>query len=217
MDLCITIQDRHVTIDAPIKDPKVKKQIIDATNAYLGALYSLFTVPSDINVSMIFSIQPINCCICLDDCSTPVEITCACTEKYYHKACLMKWFHRKKECPTCRKRLTGRGYKFAKITNPYNTKQSKRPGTKRVNPSSEFIYQCPGGTHPKKSSFKYLFSALKHAKEKHQVDIGFMTRSGEKTWFCRHGDCTGSGYDFNSEQLWQHLQNVHHLDVITSK
>jgi len=218
MELCITIKDRQITIDAP-NDCKVQKQIIEATSEYLGELYNLLSAPSDINVSMVFSVHPKMCCICMDDCSNPVEITCACREKYYHAKCLNKWFHRKKECPTCRKKITGRGYKPAKITNPYRSKKprQKQKQNKRANSPSGFIYQCPGGTHPKKSSFKSLFSALKHAKEKHDVDIGFRTRGGEKIWFCRQGECVGSGYDFNDESLLRHLQDVHRLNVVMSK
>ena len=210
MDFCITISDSEVMLDEAIKDPKVKNQILVATKAYLGELYNLLDCPSDVNVSMIFSFQPRSCCICLENCSSSVEITCNCKKKYYHKNCLMEWFQRKKECPTCRKKLHGVGYKNSKIDTPYGTAPKR-------NSSSKFLYQCEGGTHPKKSSFKSLFSALKHAKEKHNIDISYMTRRGEKLWFCRHDVCLGTGYDFNDEQLLSHLQDFHHLHVISTK
>lgn len=218
MDLCIIIQDRQITITAP-SDCKVQKQIIEASREYLEQLYELLSAPSDINVSMMFSIQPKTCCICMDGCSNPVEVDCVCREKYYHAKCLDKWFQRKKECPTCRKKITGRGYKPSKNVNPYRrkSKKARQKQTKTSNSPSGFIYECPGGTHPKKSSFKSLFSALKHAKEKHGVDIGFRTRRGQRRWFCRNGECTGSDYEFNDEDLLRHLQDVHHLSVVISK
>jgi len=217
MDVCITIKDQEITVDDTIKDPKMKQQITTATKSYLGELIELSKMPSDIKVSIIISIHPQNCCICLEPLTAPVELSCECKEKYYHRECVDKWFKRKKECPTCRKNLRGVGYRKAKVVNPYNTKKRQKSYNQSPNSPSQFLYQCEGGTHPKKSSFKSLNSALKHAKEKHHIDIDFINRRGVQLWYCRHRDCIGSEYVFTNEELLSHLQHVHHLNVITSK
>jgi len=210
MEFCITVNEKGIIVDKSIKDFKKREQFELVAKSCLGQLIQLCETPSDIKISMIISIYPQNCCICLDKITDPVELNCKCKGKYYHRRCIKEWFKRKKECPTCREKLRGLGYKKSKIRNPYHT-------NKRQNSPSQFFYKCEGGTHYKQSNFKYLFSALKHAKEKHHINIGFINRRGVQLWYCNHGECTGSGYDFSNEELLSHLQNEHHLNVITSK
>lgn len=223
MEFCLTTNNKDIVIEG-IKDLDLKQKVQELTNSYLGELYTALQKnacqgPMDAQVSGLFIFEPHveNCCICMENCSQikhrPVTITsCECLGKYYHETCLRRWFSNKKICPTCRKDCNGKGYKSTKFTNPYKT--SKDTGGVRIS-SSQFAYQCCGGTHAKKSCFKSLFSALKHAKDKHDVDINIRKARGSRFWVCNVDHC-GSTIS-SDEDMLQHLQRDHHLNVIVSR
>ncbi len=211
MEFCLTAKNEDIVFEG-IKDPDMRQKIHLLTKAYFGGLYELMGKPVDIQVSALFVLKPRvePCCICLENCVGLRSVTarCDCIGKYYHEKCLRKWFQRKKICPTCRKECVGRGYEFVTFSNPYGT---FRKG-KRTKSPSQFKYQCCGGTHPKRSSFKLLRSALKHAKEKHEVPIRVHSRDN---WKCCDPDCSGNS--FSHEGMLHHLLHIHHITVITER
>jgi len=222
MEFCLTTNNKDMVFEG-IKDIDLKQKVQELTNSYLGELYaaiqkSAWQGPMDVQVSGLFIFEPRteSCCICMEDCShinhCPVSITCECVGKYYHEKCLRRWFSNKKICPTCRKNCTGKGYKPAKFEDPYKIpKGARRVGTS----SSQFAYQCDGVTHAKKSTFKSLFSALKHSKDKHNVDIRNHKVRGTRFWLCNVDSC---GRTISSdEDMLRHLQHDHHLHVIVPR
>lgn len=222
MEFCLTTNNKAIVFEG-IKDPDLKQKVLDLTNSYLGELYAtlqkvVYQDPMDVQVTGLFIFEPRveSCCICYENCArvsdNPVSSTCECIGKYYHEKCLRKWFTNKKICPTCRRNCYGKGHKAVKFPHPYET--PKKNGNTR-NTHSQFAYQCCGGTHAKKSSFKSLFSALKHARDKHNVRIDHRKTRGTRIWLCKVDQC-----DFTlltDEDMLHHLRQDHHLDVIITK
>ncbi len=216
MEFCLTAKNEDIVFEG-IKDPDMRQKVHLLTKAYFGGLYELMGTAGavDVQVSALFVLKPRveQCCICLENCVGLRSVTarCDCIGKYYHEKCLRKWFQRKKICPTCRHGCVGRGYDFVTFSNPYGT---FRKG-KRTKSPSQFKYQCCGGTHPKRSSFKLLRSALKHAKEKHGVPILIHSIN---SWKCDDVRCTFTKEStFTHEDMLHHLLDVHHTTVITEK
>ena len=215
MEVYINANDSNIVIEG-VKDPIIKTKLLNLTEAYLSGLYDELGLSKtgevmNLRLSSAVIVEPKNenCCICMVDCSNSknkvVVPDCGCLHKYYHEECLKKWFRVKRVCPTCNRRCNGKGYRRYKWENPYNSKSQSGKG-----------WLCCGGTHPKRSTFKSLSSALKHANTKHNINLVNRKRDGLEVWICNVGECVRSTIRTDEEAL-HHLISEHHIDVITEK
>lgn len=220
MEFCVTVKNDSVVIDG-VKDPETQQKISNLTKTYLCELYKLLSEPMDVQLSSLIHLTPKEelCCICLEDCvgtsGPPVSPKCEC-EGTYHRKCLETWYRKKKVCPTCRKRFNNKdkGYRETTYRNPYET--SRGGVSMRNNSPSQSKYICCGGTHPRRSSFKTLDSALKHAKDKHSNAINYTLMRGGM-WRCLHEGCDAIEDTYTEDAYLEHLQERHHIRTIEKK
>lgn len=215
MEAYINASDGNIVSEG-IKDPILKTKLLNLTQTYLSGLYKELGLNNSgevmtIKFSGVLATEPRNesCCICMVECSRKTDSVvvpdCGCLHKYYHEECLRRWFRVKKVCPTCNKRCNGKGYRKFVWENPYASHKQNHKG-----------WQCCGGTHRKKSTFKSLASALKHANTLHGVNIRRNKIDGVEVWMCNVGDCVGHILRTNEEAL-RHLQSHHRIEVITER
>lgn len=215
MEVYVNANDGNITLEG-IKDPVLKTKLIKLTETYLSGLYKELSLSKSgavmsLGFSGVMMLEPKkeSCCICMVGCNNVKDVVvvpdCGCLHKYYHEDCLRRWFRIKKICPTCNKRCNGRGYRRYTWENPYGSNISKNPG-----------WQCCGGTHRKKSTFKSLPSALKHANVMHHVNIVKSKRDGSDVWVCNIEGCIEHVIHSDEETL-RHLISHHRINVICEK
>jgi len=215
METYINVSDGNIVLEG-IKNPILKNKLLNLTQIYLSGVYEELGINKNgdvmkIKFSGVLATEPRNesCCICMVECSRKTDSVvvpdCGCIHKYYHEKCLKRWFRVKKVCPTCNKRCSGKGYRKFVWENPYALHKQNHKG-----------WQCCGGTHRKKSSFKSLASALKHANTLHDVDIKKNNIDGVDMWICNVGDCVDQSFRTSEESLI-HLRSHHHVNVITER
>ncbi len=215
MEIYVNVNDKELHLEG-IKDPTLKNKLTELTKQYLAAIYEEIGANEKgevmkLNFSGVLVSEPKLdcCCICMTECNKndgkTVVPDCGCVHKYYHEDCLKRWFQRKKRCPTCNRHFRGKGYHKHVWENPYGSSVK-----------SQKIWRCCGGTHKKKSTFKSIASALKHANEKHNINLRRGKVDGENVWICNEGSC--EGHVIRTDELaLAHLQIHHHSNVITEK
>lgn len=215
MEVYINVSESNINLGG-IKDPILKNKLNKLTKNYLYEVYNEIGLSKtgeimNLGFSGVLMLEPKeeNCCICMVECNNIkdniVVPDCGCIHKYYHEDCLKRWFRVKKVCPTCNKRCSGKGYRKYNRENPHGKSINKITG-----------WQCCGGTHTKKSTFKSLSSALKHAHTMHNVNVVKGKREGCDIWICNVEGCTNH-YIFSDEEALDHLISHHHIKVITEK
>lgn len=215
MEVHINASNGNITLGG-IKDPILKTKLLELTKTYLCGVYKElglskcgYVMNLGFSGAMMLEPKGESCCICMVDCNnvkdSVVVPDCGCLHKYYHEECLKRWFRVKKVCPTCNKRCNGKGYRKYNRENPYGSSSNKSAG-----------WRCCGGTHRKKSTFKSLSSALKHANTMHQVNLVKSKRDGSDVWVCNVEDCM-EHIIYSDEEALRHINLHHHLNVINEK
>lgn len=191
---------------------KQKEAFDKAAKNFLADVWNIFQDPVNLQSQCFIQIMPVDftCCICFEMCSkkNAVRVPCGCKDKFYHKECLRMWYKVKKICPTCRHIVVSSPpYIGVKVKNPFKEEEPKK-----------LSYQCDGSTHPRKSTYVNLNSALEHIRVKHNVPIQREKNTGTKgyTYRCLFTEtCSQDNRKFTDMEMMEHLRTIHHSNVIT--